>query len=255
MTSLNSEIIVESSIGKGSRFSFCLEVKGLVEESHDFNQNMIYKYKNLTNYTFKALIVDDILDNIILLETLLKNLDLQVHTALSAEEGIKKTDNNDFDIIFMDILLPDLNGNEVIKRIRSNTDKKQPIIIGVSASIFKEEIKDVLSAGADDFLSKPINIDELYSILVKWLKLTLVKTDIELEGKNNLSEKILKISPELKKAFLCAIDEGEFLKISTLIEELADEDKEFKIQLREALDFFDYEKIKEIIDSLKNFYP
>lgn len=251
IVNLNSDIKVESALGKGSKFSFCIEVKGLLEELNNPNQDLIYKYKNMSDETYKALIVDDILDNIILLETLLKNLNFQVHSALSAEEGIKKADNNNFDVIFMDILLPDLNGNEVIKRIRSNTNKKQPIIIGVSASIFKEEIKDVLDAGADDFLSKPINIDDLCLLLIKYLKLNLVKIDITLDESNILPEKSFEITDELKEKFLKAIEEGEFLKISTLIEELGDNDKQFKIQLREALDFFDYERIKEIIDSSK----
>jgi len=245
--SLGSSIKVESNLGLGSNFSFDINVKGLQPEKNEVDKEFIYVYKNDLPNPYKVLIVDDILDNITLLETLLKNINFEVHTALSAEEGIKKFCQTNFDIIFMDILLPDLNGNEVIKKIRDKKEIKQPIIIGVSASIFKEEIKDVLKAGADDFLPKPINIDSLYSLLEKWLNLNLTKVDINLCETPNDSVPTLKISKEQKEQFFKAIDEGEFLLIGTLIDEISDENKAYKTILREALDYFDYIKIKKII--------
>lgn len=253
---LDSKIYVKSRVNEGTAFTFTLNVDGFVKDDEDISgKEKTFIYKNNSDRRIKTLIVDDIAENITLLSALLKNIKADVYTASTAEEGINKFEHMDFDIIFMDILLPDLSGNEVIKEIRRNTRRNRPIVVGVSASIFKEEIQGVLDAGADDFLPKPIKVDALYILLNKYLDLNLVKEEVNFSSKlPNISVNLEKIimPHELKTKFYEAIEQGDFIWIGDLIEEIDDEYLDIKNKLKEYLDNFDYIKIKELLEKIKD---
>lgn len=253
---LDSKIYVKSRVNEGTAFTFTLNVDGFVKDDEDISgKEKTFIYKNNSDRRVKTLIVDDIAENITLLSALLKNIKADVYTASTAEEGINKFEHMDFDIIFMDILLPDLSGNEVIKEIRRNTRRNRPIVVGVSASIFKEEIQGVLDAGADDFLPKPIKVDALYILLNKYLDLNLVKEEVNFSSKlPNISVNLEKIimPHELKAKFYEAIEQGDFIWIGDLIEEIDDEYLDIKNKLKEYLDNFDYIKIKELLEKIKD---
>ena len=104
------------------------------------------------------LVIDDDPDLCDLLETILDHENLTAESALSGEEGINKTALKKPDLILLDIMMPDLSGWEVTRRIRSQTDV--PIII-LSALTQTGAIVRALEAGADDFISKPFNKKEL----------------------------------------------------------------------------------------------
>ncbi|MGZ5418303.1 MAG: response regulator [Nocardioides sp.] len=108
----------------------------------------------------RVLVVDDQPANIRLLEAILTPRGYDVLTASSGEEALKMIDETDVDLVLLDIVMPGLDGYEVCRRIRGQVETAYLPVVMVTASGDEQKLK-ALEAGADDFLTKPINQSEL----------------------------------------------------------------------------------------------
>jgi CheY-like chemotaxis protein len=119
----------------------------------------------------KILIVDDIVTNLRVAEELMVPYGMSIKTCMSGPEAIGHLKNNRYDLVFMDHMMPDMDGIEATGLIRSMEDnncQKIPIIaLSANAVIGQKEI--FLESGMDDFLAKPIDMEKLNEILEKWL--------------------------------------------------------------------------------------
>jgi DNA-binding response OmpR family regulator len=106
----------------------------------------------------KVLVVEDDRDIVSLLGIHLRDLDCQLFTAYDGEEGLNKALHQDFDLIILDIMLPKMDGTEILRQIRSNKIHT-PVLMLTAKS---EEIDKVLGLelGADDYLTKPFSVRE-----------------------------------------------------------------------------------------------
>jgi excisionase family DNA binding protein len=117
---------------------------------------------NFENGKKKVLIVDDDAEIVELIaDVLVRDGRFEVKTASSGYEAGIMTHQFNPDLIILDYMLPDINGNIVCKTIKSNPDFASTRIIIVSGVVNQSEIEDLLSAGAEDFMKKPFNIAEL----------------------------------------------------------------------------------------------
>ena len=175
---MGGALSVESEYGKGSIFSFTLPQKRRSEKP-------IGKMK-LTNpgtakahqsaYQFYApeaqiLVVDDNAVNISVVRGLLKKCGVKADKALSGPECLDKVYKNYYDIILMDHMMPGMDGIETYKKIKEMKDCKctdTPCIV-LTANALAGSREQYIAAGFSDYLSKPINIDELYRILGEYL--------------------------------------------------------------------------------------
>src|SRR3954465_13071058 len=107
--------------------------------------------------TARVLIVDDILPNVKLLEAKLSGEYFDVITALSGLEGIKQAEEHSPDIILLDVMMPGMDGFETCQHLKSNPLTSHIPIIMVTALTDATDRVRGLEAGADDFLSKPLN--------------------------------------------------------------------------------------------------
>ncbi|MDF0553336.1 hybrid sensor histidine kinase/response regulator [Kamptonema sp. UHCC 0994] len=103
------------------------------------------------------LIVDDEPDNFDVLETLLSEQDYQLHYAASGQDAIASLDTFNPDLILLDVMMPGIDGIEVCRRIKAMSKWQAVPIIMVTALNSKSDLAHCLSAGADDFISKPVN--------------------------------------------------------------------------------------------------
>ncbi|MBU2865107.1 response regulator [Reinekea forsetii] len=117
----------------------------------------------------RVLAVDDNSANLKLIAVLLETLGIMVTSVSSGEEAVEKAIVNDYDLIFMDIQMPNMDGLEATRHIRRQeaTDRHVPII-ALTAHALAEEQEAMLAAGMDDYLAKPIDEDQLQRTLFKW---------------------------------------------------------------------------------------
>lgn len=102
----------------------------------------------------EVLLIDDDVDLSMMLRTLLRGQDIQIHSVCSGQEGIQSVQDNPPDVVILDLLMPGMDGWEVCERIRSFSDV--PILI-LSALGAPGSVARALDAGADDYLIKPVH--------------------------------------------------------------------------------------------------
>jgi len=105
--------------------------------------------------------------NRLLIKKQLEKLNINATLAVNGKEAYNSHCNNDFDLILMDLHMPEMNGYETTKKIRSLKDplKANVYIIAFTASISEQQ--EILDTGFDDYLYKPVNMTELYNKLEK----------------------------------------------------------------------------------------
>ncbi len=118
----------------------------------------------------KALVVDDDARNLFALTSLLENQEMEVISATNgrmALEIIART--SDLRIVLMDIMMPDMDGYETIRNIREDPRSRTLPILALTAKAMTGDREACLDAGASDYISKPVNTDQLLSLMRVWL--------------------------------------------------------------------------------------
>lgn len=173
---MGGELHVESVLEQGSTFWMTLDlpqVPGL-EPSEKAKTPVIIGYRkptSTTNDPLKILVIDDILENRLLLINLLTPLGFEVIEACNGLVGLDKARECKPDLIVLDLMMPVMDGFEFAGTVRQLPSFKNVVIIAASASVFDYHQDDSLKAGCNDFIPKPIRIDELLERLQLYLGL------------------------------------------------------------------------------------
>jgi HAMP domain-containing protein/CheY-like chemotaxis protein/signal transduction histidine kinase len=118
----------------------------------------------------KALVVDDDARNIFALTTVLENHDMNVLTATNGRQAIEIIKNTpDLSVVLMDIMMPEMDGYETLRQIRKSPEFRALPILALTAKAMKGDREKCLEAGASDYIAKPVNTDQLVSLLRVWL--------------------------------------------------------------------------------------
>ena len=118
----------------------------------------------------KVLVVDDDIRNIFALNSLLERHSMQVITATNGQEAIKLVESTeDLSLVLMDVMMPEMDGYETMRRIRSKHQFRLLPIIALTAKAMKGDREKCLEAGASDYVAKPVNTEQLLSLVRTWL--------------------------------------------------------------------------------------
>lgn len=183
---LNGFITVESMEGEGSRFTLYLPLTAtqgklpiqevaVSEEKVKKREGMELESHVNTNFEGeltgkKVLVVDDDMRNIFSLTTALEAVGMKVLFAENGREGLEVLENNrDIDIVLMDIMMPEMDGYEAMRRIRENKEFHGLPIVALTAKAMSHDRKKCMEAGASDYITKPVKLEQLFSILAVWL--------------------------------------------------------------------------------------
>lgn len=183
---------------------------------------------------YKVLVVEDNVTNQQVAKAMLSKLNLEVDIANDGKEAIEKLKKNDYDIVFMDIEMPGIDGYETTRIIRRSKEVRNPKvpIVAMSAHVLKGEREKCLKIGMNEYISKPVQMKNLVEVLGKLLK---------------LSEKV----DESKKQSESAVfDSGRFDKTDLLEKVMGDEEilKEIVLTFKKDID----ERMKRLEDYIKN---
>jgi signal transduction histidine kinase/DNA-binding response OmpR family regulator len=120
----------------------------------------------------KILVADDNIINQRVSQALFKNLGYEIDIAKNGVEAVEMHKVNNYDIIFMDLLMPEKDGFAATREIRSSGSTKTPII-AMTASQDKEKKEESFNAGMNDFITKPVKTESIKHLLIKWFSETL----------------------------------------------------------------------------------
>lgn len=116
------------------------------------------------------LIADDDMRNIFALSSALQDYNLNIVVASNGREAIEKLeDTTNIDLVLMDIMMPEMDGYEAMRAIRQQKELVKLPIIALTAKAMKNDREKCIAAGANDYISKPVDIDKLLSMMRVWL--------------------------------------------------------------------------------------
>ena len=122
----------------------------------------------MMNTEKEILIIDDDIRNIFALTAVLKAKKYQCLSALSAVKGLELLEENkNIGAVLMDMMMPEMDGYEAIGKMKSNTALQKIPVIAITAQAMTGDREKCLEAGADGYISKPVNVDELLVLLKK----------------------------------------------------------------------------------------
>ncbi len=174
---MGSELKVDSVYGKGSTFSFDIEQKIVRDEPiGDYNERRQQSMEEDRNRKFiyapdaKVLIVDDNYMNIQVAVNLLKRNGVKPDTAASGRACLEQAEKNHYDIIFMDHMMPGMDGIETFRQLRARKLlPPETFVIIMTANAIVGAREEYLAEGFADYISKPIVIEELEDQMAKYL--------------------------------------------------------------------------------------
>jgi CheY-like chemotaxis protein len=116
------------------------------------------------------LIADDDMRNIFALSSALQGYEMNIQIANNGKEAIQKLqENQEIDLVLMDIMMPEMDGYEAMRAIRSDKKLAKLPILALTAKAMKNDREKCIEAGANDYISKPVDMDKLLSMLRVWL--------------------------------------------------------------------------------------
>lgn len=167
----------------------------------------------------RVLAVDDHEANRHLVSELLRAQDIDVTLAASGEEALRLWRDNDFNLIFMDIQMPEVDGIETTRRIRAEEQGARIPIIALTAHAGAEEKARLLAAGLDDYLSKPVSESQLNHMIKRWMKILSPATPappaaqvarlVDIEESLSLSNKDPKLARDMLQMLIRGLLEDE----------------------------------------------
>ncbi|ALJ00215.1 PAS domain S-box protein [Rufibacter tibetensis] len=160
-------IAVKSKFGEGSTFSFILSFSKTVEKPDvetGLDIELEAGFKDV-----KVLVVEDIALNQLLMKTLLEDFGFGMEVAANGKIAVEKLRQSHYDIVLMDLQMPEMNGFEATEFIRNELKLKVPII-ALTADVTTVDVNKCLAVGMNDYISKPIDDKLLYSKIIKYLK-------------------------------------------------------------------------------------
>jgi two-component system cell cycle response regulator len=148
----------------------------------------------------KILVVDDSKDNVIILRERLENEGFEISTAYSGEEAIIKSLTEIPDLILLDVMMPEMSGFEVCKRISGNEKTREIPIILLTALVEPKDIKEGFQAGAYDYIKKPFNKVELIARINSALRFReTAKLILDIEKINTFAASVVTTNHEIKQ--------------------------------------------------------
>ena len=214
---MGSELEVKSTYGVGSAFSFVIK-QGIVnnEPIGDYKKRIKRSYRRRNKYTFPSmpkaeiLVVDDYEMNLMVAKNLMKVYDFVPDVVQSGREAITRAEEKEYDVIFMDHMMPDLDGLQTLDILKEHGYLgSRTKVIALTANAIAGAKEYYISKGFDDYLTKPIDAEALEDMLLKYMPkkkilkkaISDVKHDRTLTSNDDERQALIKI-------FVSTIDES-----------------------------------------------
>ena len=245
--SMGGTIELDSTPGQGSTFKFSLNFRKAGESDIKSYEKQTLK-KHLPLDQLRILFVDDDPVNLILGKLILQKYKVKADFSNSGSDALEKLKKSRYNIVFLDINMPDYSGMEITKRIRIEekdlTDKQKTRIIVMTANAMRKQIETYLQAGIDSIITKPYQEETLYRKLLTYA--TNVNTDIKSFETKLPTSKSAEFDPGNLLDYTQGDSEYTILMLDTFLESARHSLKKIK----SAYKLNDYHTIAEVVHRL-----
>ena len=215
----------------------------------------------------KVLVVDDNGVNLKVASGLFNAYNNKIDTAKSGEAALNKLKDSEYDIVFMDMVMPGLSGEDTLKQMRASDKKstKEVPVIALTASVGGNIREEILDKGFQEYIAKPIKQRYLTTVLINFLPPELIHNkvkekpadkDVEAPEKEKAKQKSGRLKQDKDvMAFIRAVKEMDLNALNEALDNLStknfDPDSDEKIkEAREAFSFYDFKRLKTIAEGL-----
>jgi signal transduction histidine kinase/CheY-like chemotaxis protein len=174
---MGSDLFLESKVNEGAKFHFTLQLSPATGGINKYNVNTDSILQLSPDCQVKALVVDDIKENRAVLSQLLSSIGVEMIEAENGKEGVEKAIEHHPDIVFMDMRMPVMRGQEALKLIQQELGKNQTKVVAITASALDRNREHYLDMGFDEYISKPFKVEEIFNCLKKLLDADFVYDD------------------------------------------------------------------------------
>jgi len=262
---LGGKVIVESQLGQGSSFSFYIRAMPVqIKARQSTGETSTGMGLHLTKtIPLKVLVVEDNPVNRRLLISLLNKNGYNPDVAEDGLLAIEKCEQRFYDLIFMDIQMPNMDGISATKKIIELYPENRPKIVAVTANVLQEDRDKYFEAGMDDFMAKPINNNILMTVLERYSKQVLnlkdAFMDYEEESLTQEEARVPKIGPEEDyKSFdvrdLMENFSEDIFVIETIAKQFSDKYRNDLVEIEEAIVSHNFQNLELRAHSLKGSF-
>lgn len=250
---MGSNLQVSSILGEGTKFWFDISLPVMNSSQVNGKDECIGMIAGYAGQQRKILIVDDNRESYDILQSFLEPIGFSLLAAENGQEGIEVAEKEQPDLIIADLIMPVMDGLEMLRRLRSKPEFARRPAIASSASAYQSDREKSIQAGYEDFLPKPIVAEELLEKVKNHLQLEWIYKEVdakEAERENLQLEKILPPREILVQLYELARG-GLIFEIEDILVELQAEDIKYQWFTQKVGKFvndFESEKIQELIE-------
>ncbi|MEM6807045.1 MAG: response regulator, partial [Bacteroidota bacterium] len=179
---MHGDIHVESKVGLGSTFKFTIQAIVDREAEKELRPKVDEGFDKMLGdrYPLRIMVAEDNMINQTVIEGILEKMGFDIELADNGREAVDKLEEKSFDLIFMDIQMPELDGLSATKEIINRYgNEKRPVIIAMTANAMAGVREQYLAAGMDDYISKPFKLQDLEKAISYWGQKIRLKKGIE----------------------------------------------------------------------------
>ncbi|MFQ4146408.1 ATP-binding protein [Chlorogloeopsis sp. ULAP02] len=259
---MGSILEVKSELGQGSTFWFDVE---LPEAQNWAKSSRVVRHGTIVGYQGvirKVLVVDDRWENRSVLNSLLEPIGFDLVEAFNGQEGLDKAVIENPDLIVTDLVMPIMDGFEMLRHLRQLSQFKDTPVIASSASVFEADQFKSVDAGANEFLPKPIEAESLLQLIQRYLKLEWVydtKAELVIAKATIANEMILETikapSVEVLQHLNQLIEMGDLDELVETVEKLKAADPQLTAFAQKISNFAEDCELNALTTFIKQFIP
>ena len=234
---------VADESGHGAIFEFYIRVEPVTAVSPATSTLPKIIGLNGEQPEYRILIVDDRRENRRLLADFLRPLGFLIKEGQDGAESLALWEMWQPDAILMDMQMPAMDGYEATRQIKESSNGKHPVIIAMTPSAFADEREEILAAGCDDLIRKPIQNQELLKILQRHLPFNFHYAQSDSESGTLLAENFIALPPQLCQILKTAVTRADMVMIDQAIQNIQPENPQLAAALQKLADDFEYDTI------------
>ena len=256
---MGGELSLESEPGQGARFFFSLPLPPANEKVEPTTECPAESFQLAPECLVKALVADDNEINRDLLQQILEDAGVQVTVAKNGKEAVDLALEHNPDIIFLDMRMPILDGIGALMTLKKKSPNLSAKMVAITASAFEHQRARIKSAGFDDFISKPFQIDTIYNCLKSLPQIDFIQEETSADNRKgksllaNLSR--IFIASVLLEKLKHAARLHNLTELKNCISELDAGSKDYQSlsqSLKPLVDHYEMEKIITILEQVPN---